>query len=73
MDDTETEISNFIPTCSECSTTYPAPGVVSVRGESSMAVCRECHRKMSKLYLTFLSFGTSDILTRHVQASKYQK
>ena len=39
--------SNFVPTCSECSTTHPSPGVVSVRGESSMAVCRECHRKMS--------------------------
>lgn len=39
--------SNFLPTCSECSTTHPSPGVVSVRGESSMAICRECHRKMS--------------------------
>jgi len=39
--------SNFAPTCSECSTAYPAPGLVSVRGESSMAVCRECHRKMT--------------------------
>lgn len=39
--------SNFLPTCSDCSTTYASPGVVSVRGESSMAVCRECHRKMS--------------------------
>ena len=41
--------SNFVPTCSECSTPYPAPGLVSVRGESSMAMCRECHRKMSRL------------------------
>lgn len=39
--------SNFLPTCSECSTTHPAPGLVSVRGESSMAICRECHRKMT--------------------------
>lgn len=39
--------SNFVPTCSECSTPYPAPGVVSVRGESAMAICRECHRRMS--------------------------
>ncbi|KAL8790695.1 MAG: hypothetical protein Q9195_006237 [Heterodermia aff. obscurata] len=37
----------FIPTCSECSSTLPAPGLVSVRGESSMALCRECHRKMT--------------------------
>ncbi|KAK5108429.1 hypothetical protein LTR62_008316 [Meristemomyces frigidus] len=39
--------SNFIPTCAECSTAYPAPGVVAVRGDSSFAVCRECHRKMT--------------------------
>ena len=39
--------SHFLPTCSECSTTHPSPGVVSVRGESTMAICRECHRKMS--------------------------
>lgn len=39
--------SNFTPTCSECSTTYPPPGLVSVRGESSMANCRECHRQMT--------------------------
>lgn len=39
--------SNFIPTCAECSTSHPAPGVVSVRGESTMAICRECHKRMS--------------------------
>lgn len=39
--------SNFLPTCAECSTAYPTPGVVAVRGDSVMAVCRECHRKMS--------------------------
>ncbi|KAK5123575.1 hypothetical protein LTR85_002613 [Meristemomyces frigidus] len=39
--------SNFTPTCSECSTPYPAPGVVAVRGDSSMAICRECHQKMT--------------------------
>ncbi|ERF74549.1 hypothetical protein EPUS_00679 [Endocarpon pusillum Z07020] len=39
--------SNFIPTCSQCSTPYPAPGVVSFRGESTMVMCRECHQKMS--------------------------
>ncbi|KAL2012181.1 hypothetical protein VTN00DRAFT_4899 [Thermoascus crustaceus] len=38
--------SNFVPTCSECSTPFPAPGVVAVRGESAMATCRECHRRM---------------------------
>ncbi|KAL4785244.1 hypothetical protein BJX76DRAFT_325057 [Aspergillus varians] len=38
--------SGFIPTCAECSTSFPAPGVVAVRGESAMANCRQCHRKM---------------------------
>ncbi|CAG8253306.1 unnamed protein product [Penicillium salamii] len=39
-------LSDFIPTCSECSTAHPAPGVPAVRGESAMAICRQCHRKM---------------------------
>ncbi|KAF2472472.1 uncharacterized protein BDR25DRAFT_333299 [Lindgomyces ingoldianus] len=39
--------SSFIPTCAECSTVYTRVGVISVRGETSMAFCRECHRKMS--------------------------
>lgn len=39
--------SSFIPTCSECSTDYSAPGVVSVRGNTTLAMCRECHHKMS--------------------------
>lgn len=43
-----TDNSNFGPTCSECSTQYPAPGVVAVRGDTAMAICRECHTKMSK-------------------------
>ncbi|PYH98809.1 CHY zinc finger domain protein [Aspergillus ellipticus CBS 707.79] len=38
--------SNFIPTCAECSTPFPGPGVAAVRGESAMANCRQCHRKM---------------------------
>lgn len=38
--------SNFLPTCSECSTEYHAPGVSAVRAESAMAICRHCHRKM---------------------------
>ncbi|KAJ5225616.1 hypothetical protein N7468_006841 [Penicillium chermesinum] len=45
--------SNFLPTCSECSTPYPSPGVSSVRGESTMAICRHCHRKMGKLYMPY--------------------
>lgn len=39
--------SNFIPTCSQCSTPYSGPGIVSVRGESTMAMCRGCHQRMS--------------------------
>lgn len=39
--------SRFIPTCSECSTDYSAPGLVSVRGDTTLSMCRECHRKMS--------------------------
>ena len=39
--------SAFIPTCSECSTDYSAPGLVSVRGDTTLAMCRECHHKMS--------------------------
>ncbi|PYH45086.1 uncharacterized protein BP01DRAFT_357007 [Aspergillus saccharolyticus JOP 1030-1] len=38
--------SSFIPTCAECSTSFPTPGVVAVRGESATANCRQCHRKM---------------------------
>ncbi|KAL1981684.1 hypothetical protein VTN96DRAFT_2347 [Rasamsonia emersonii] len=38
--------SHFVPTCSECSTPFPAPGIVAVRGESAFATCRECHRRM---------------------------
>ncbi|RAL16373.1 uncharacterized protein BO97DRAFT_132082 [Aspergillus homomorphus CBS 101889] len=38
--------SSFIPTCAECSAPFPNPGVVAVRGESAMANCRQCHRKM---------------------------
>lgn len=39
--------SYFQPTCSECSTPFPAPGLLAVRGDAAMASCRECHRKMS--------------------------
>lgn len=40
--------STFLPTCSQCSTTpSPSSGVVSVRGASCLAICRECHAKMT--------------------------
>lgn len=56
--------SSFLPTCSECSTPIPSPGVSSVRGSSTMAICRTCHRKLSfKIPETkFLLVSTS---TRH--------
>ncbi|KAF2202918.1 hypothetical protein GQ43DRAFT_368044, partial [Delitschia confertaspora ATCC 74209] len=40
-------LSSFIPTCAECSTPHPQPGVPAVRGDTSMAFCRECHKKMT--------------------------
>lgn len=39
--------SHFLPTCSECSTTQPLPGIISVRGESPISVCRECHHRQN--------------------------
>ncbi|KAK0120057.1 hypothetical protein ONS95_011470 [Cadophora gregata] len=39
--------STFIPTCSQCSTVYPLPGIISVQGESTSNICRECHQKFT--------------------------
>ncbi|KAG4411987.1 hypothetical protein IFR04_014874 [Cadophora malorum] len=39
--------STFIPTCSQCSTAYPLPGITSVQGESTSNICRECHQKFT--------------------------
>ncbi|CAG8978095.1 hypothetical protein HYALB_00000767 [Hymenoscyphus albidus] len=39
--------STFIPTCSGCSTTYPLPGIISVQGETTSNICRECHQKFT--------------------------
>ncbi|ESZ90108.1 hypothetical protein SBOR_9501 [Sclerotinia borealis F-4128] len=39
--------STFSPTCSTCSTVYPAPGIVSIRGETITNICRECHSKFT--------------------------
>jgi hypothetical protein len=54
--------SNFIPTCAECSTAHPLPGIVSVRGESSVPTfCRECHHRMSECSIVpprYQSFDT---------------
>ncbi|KAL7794484.1 hypothetical protein V8C37DRAFT_375721 [Trichoderma ceciliae] len=37
--------STFVPTCAKCST--PSQGLVSVRGETTTNVCRECHSKFT--------------------------
>lgn len=37
--------SPFVPTCSECMAAHPA--VSGVRGDAALAVCRECHSKMT--------------------------
>ncbi|OQV02610.1 hypothetical protein CLAIMM_07773 isoform 2 [Cladophialophora immunda] len=40
--------SVFQPTCASCSTTFPVPpGMVSVRGDTPIQVCRACHAKMT--------------------------
>jgi phage FluMu protein Com len=48
--------SMFQPTCSSCSTTFPAPpGMMAVRGDVSIQVCRSCHAKMSFMVSPTLS------------------
>ncbi|EOO03684.1 putative chy zinc finger domain-containing protein [Phaeoacremonium minimum UCRPA7] len=37
--------STFVPTCAKCST--PSQGLVSVRGETTTNVCRECHSRFT--------------------------
>ncbi|KAM0252153.1 hypothetical protein ACHAQJ_007850 [Trichoderma viride] len=37
--------STFVPTCAKCST--PSQGLVSVRGETTANICRECHSKFT--------------------------
>ncbi|KAL3464939.1 CHY zinc finger domain protein [Aspergillus heterothallicus] len=58
--------SGFIPTCAECSTSFPGPGVVAVRGESAMANCRQCHRKMvfNVPEVKFLKVGSAAFTSR---------
>ncbi|OQE46778.1 hypothetical protein PENCOP_c001G06518 [Penicillium coprophilum] len=59
-------LSDFIPTCSECSTPHPPPGIPAVRGESAMGICRQCHRKMVFKIpeVKFLLVGSAAITTR---------
>ncbi|KAF2485504.1 hypothetical protein BDY17DRAFT_293739 [Neohortaea acidophila] len=67
--------SSFIATCSGCSTPSPAPGVVAVRGDSAMAVCRECHQKMSFriVEVKFLQVSASAIRASTVSGKKKAK
>jgi len=50
--------STFTPTCSACSSAFPPPGIVSVRGDSQTTTCRTCHQK-----LTFHIPATKFLLT----------
>lgn len=38
--------SSFLPTCASCSETFPLPGIVAVRGDTSSQNCRSCHAKL---------------------------
>ncbi|KAK1773479.1 hypothetical protein QBC45DRAFT_397987 [Copromyces sp. CBS 386.78] len=53
--------SSFIPTCGRCSTQYPSPGFVSVRGETTTNVCRECHARFTFKIpdVKFLTYSTA--------------
>ncbi|OJI98409.1 hypothetical protein ASPVEDRAFT_123925 [Aspergillus versicolor CBS 583.65] len=64
--------SGFIPTCAECSTPFPGPGIVAVRAESAMANCRQCHRKMVfKLpEVKFLRVGSAAFTSRERAPSR---
>ncbi|KAK1244582.1 hypothetical protein MKX07_003381 [Trichoderma sp. CBMAI-0711] len=52
--------STFVPTCAKCST--PSQGLVSVRGETTTNVCRDCHSKFTfkipEVKFLFVSPGT---------------
>ncbi|KAF2795061.1 hypothetical protein K505DRAFT_324317 [Melanomma pulvis-pyrius CBS 109.77] len=64
--------SSFIPTCAECSTAYERTGVVAVRGDTSMAFCRQCHRKMTFFVpeIKFLRVSASIARVSHVPMRK---
>ena len=64
--------SSFIPTCAECSTTYPQPGVTAVRGDASFALCRSCHQKMTFRLpeIKFLRTGPSGLALKATTGRK---
>ncbi|KAI2001530.1 hypothetical protein LOY97_006347 [Ophidiomyces ophidiicola] len=59
--------SHFYPTCSECSFTYPSPGIIAVRGDIRTVVCRGCHNHMDFKIpeLKFLMVAAADESTPH--------
>ncbi|KAJ8063311.1 hypothetical protein OCU04_008541 [Sclerotinia nivalis] len=57
--------STFTPTCSICSTVYPSPGIVSIRGETTTNVCRECHSKFTFSIPTIKFLQISSSATPH--------
>ena len=65
--------STFQPTCSNCSTTFPAPpGMICVRGDTLTQICRSCHSKMTLTLpeVKFLRLApgiTSDLPTRKLK------
>ena len=67
--------SNFVPTCAECSTSLPEPGVAAVRGDSAMAICRECHHRLSFRIseVKFLQVSASAIRASRAPGRKKQK
>ncbi|QSZ36034.1 hypothetical protein DSL72_007158 [Monilinia vaccinii-corymbosi] len=65
--------SSFTPTCSTCSTGYPAPGVVSIRGETTTNVCRECHTKFTFSIPTIKFLQISSSATPHNLLARKRK
>ncbi|CRG84027.1 putative protein C18H10,09 [Talaromyces islandicus] len=67
--------SNFKPTCAECSTAFPAPGLVAVRGTGALATCRECHRKMNFKIpeVKFMIVGPSGLSRHRLAAPRLKK
>jgi hypothetical protein len=67
--------SMFQPTCSSCSTAFPVPpGMMAVRGDTSMQVCRSCHAKMSFMVSSTLNNmklydGSSEATTLNFELS----
>ncbi|ATZ56706.1 hypothetical protein BCIN_13g05390 [Botrytis cinerea B05.10] len=57
--------STFTPTCSTCSTIYPSPGIISIRGETTTNVCRECHSKFTFSIPTIKFLQISSSATPH--------